>query len=314
MWDYDIEKIKGHLINLPHFNGELPVVEQKSDMLGLFPLFGHYDSPQLLEGYVKAACWARHTWYKNTDAVDVGVPLKFYVQEEMLDMFEPILIENCVDIEKDVLTFKGEGLESKLMAIYGDSQFDEVGWLFQIDCDLFVMDGPIGFFNRFVGHDTPSVGVLKLVDVDYALFGHGLVVRNGLEGIVGEHYRPEWGRFVDVLIELGCSHLINSFLAIPPAIPQPISHMVAVPMRRMNKTLKDWLYRAGQLTYGERVIYSIFNLYEDDGLWELTDLFGGIFHDWDPTYPPKCPHIAHIADTRTESVFRDKIGVNDVRL
>ena len=141
MWDYDIEKIKGHLINLPHFSGELPVVEQKSDMLGLFPLFGHYDSPQLLEGYVKAACWARHTWYKNTDAVEHGVPLKFYVQEEMLDMFEPILIENCVDIEKDVLTFKGEGLESKLMAIYGDSQFDEVGWLFQIDCDLFVMDG-----------------------------------------------------------------------------------------------------------------------------------------------------------------------------
>ena len=312
MWDYDIEKIKGHLINLPDFIAETPTIENKSKMLGLFPLFVFYESPELVEGYIKGACWARHTWYANTDAVECGVQIKFYVQEEHADQINSVLIKNRVDIDNDVIMFKGEGLESKLMAIYGDPRFNDVDWLFQIDCDLFAFGEQIDFFNAFQSNESEGIGVIDLVHVDHARYGPGRTVMNGMQEIVESPYRKEWDEFVDVLVELGCSHLINKFLAIPPEIPCPIPHMIAAPMNRLNDKDKAWLYRAGQLMYGEQVILSVFNIDSRfANLWSFKGSINTTFRDWAPAYPPRYPHIGHIADTRTEYVFRDKIGVID---
>lgn len=62
-----------------------------------------YTPEQLRDSVVKASIWARHTMLMNTDAVNHGVAVKFWVESKLEPIIRPFFEENHIDWDRDVL-------------------------------------------------------------------------------------------------------------------------------------------------------------------------------------------------------------------
>lgn len=118
----------------------------------LFPLFQNQraDAPVLdrtLEHHaVRSACWAYRSWQLYTDAVELKIPLRFYVEESVWERVAPIIEDNGFGLW-DVMLFNGNRYEppsgvqphcGKKLAIFGDPRLAEYEWVLQVDSDLFM--------------------------------------------------------------------------------------------------------------------------------------------------------------------------------
>ena len=148
---------KCHLIRLPNLSEPSPKVENTSKrLLVLFPLF----SARRGVDYVKesgaiGAVWARDSWLRNTDAIEYGIEMKFYVEDKVSDRAIPILQSNFVDME-DVLLFNAEGFGdthfSKKIVAFTDLRFREYDWILVMDIDIFAVSetgAKVPFFHAF---------------------------------------------------------------------------------------------------------------------------------------------------------------------
>lgn len=166
---------KHHLWRLPSIPRNLWVPAHKADSteaLVVFPLFLTREGDQSLEHHlVRSACWARRSWLLFSDAIERRVQVAFYVGDTVLDRVAPILEENGIDVNRDVFlfdegAFRGEPCThlGKKLAVFGDRQFSDVRWMFQMDSDMFLASKgreTFPFFEWFAARREEGVGAVR---------------------------------------------------------------------------------------------------------------------------------------------------------
>ena len=157
---------KSHLLRLPNLLEASPRVENPSKrLLMLLPLVQSYRDIRYVEevGTI-GAIWSRHSWLMNTDAIEHGVEIKFYIEDKVKDDAMPILKANSINMS-DVLFFNAKEFENdtasrlagKKIAAFVDLRFKEYDWIFVMDCDIFAMSETgekIPFFDTFFKNCT----------------------------------------------------------------------------------------------------------------------------------------------------------------
>ena len=152
---------KSHLLRLPNLLEVSPRVENPSKrLLMLLPLFqSHKAERYVTEGGGIGAVWSRHSWLTNTDAVEHGIEIKFYIEDKVKDDAMPILKASSIDMD-DVLFFNAKEFEhetiprnyGKKIAAFVDPQFKEYDWILMIDADIFAVSEigeKVPFFDAF---------------------------------------------------------------------------------------------------------------------------------------------------------------------
>lgn len=171
---------KAHLYRLPDLLEPPPRIEHV-DTRGvlLSPLF---ESKPWHDGIIHhngiGAIWARRSWLLNSDAIDFGVEVKFYVEQKMLSEAAPIFRDNYVE-DRDILVFDGTPYdenawlrdqagvftgEAKKCSIFTNSDLADYEWVFMADSDLFVMSSQqrkLPFFNQFF-QTMPQDGLVSM--------------------------------------------------------------------------------------------------------------------------------------------------------
>lgn len=149
---YSVNRDKVWNHNLPNQVQALSAYDDSStDAIGLFLIFRCRPEELAYKAYIaKTATHARRTWIQYTDAVERKIPLKFYVESEIKDEVVPILRENGVDVDNDILWFTCEtdpsavpsvnvrNAHRKKMCFIKDQQLSKYKWVLLVDSDLFV--------------------------------------------------------------------------------------------------------------------------------------------------------------------------------
>ena len=168
---------KLHFYTLPNIKEhQVPEKPEKPSKKGivLFSLFQGFPSTKDLIYDTLSGCWARRSWMKHTDANELGVDVKFYVEEKIQDLVMPVFEQNFVEKE-DIVWFSESKIEgefyldgqpitfaSKKMESYTDERFEDYDWIFDFDCDVFVASSrgtKLSFFQTFFEHsDQDSLG------------------------------------------------------------------------------------------------------------------------------------------------------------
>lgn len=172
---------KAHLWRLPDMEYAPPRVESPSKRaIVLIPLF---ESKPWHDGIVHhngiGAIWARQSWLRFTDALDLGIEIKFYVEQKMLSEAAQIFRDNYVD-DRDILIFDGTPFderawlcdnlgsftgEAKKCSMFTNPDLADYEWVFMVDSDVFVVsskENNLYFFRQFF--DTmPRDGLVSLV-------------------------------------------------------------------------------------------------------------------------------------------------------
>ena len=160
---------KIHLAQLPDMDAsQIPPRLEDSSTRGLvlLPIFLGYPNflpnrDYVAHHIVTSAIWARWSWLVNTDVLDYGIAVKFYIEESVRESAMPILERNFMD-EADIIWFDGSQLEGTLSSrmthgikkcsSYNDDRFQDYDWIFDVDSDVFVMstnDEKLPFFRDF---------------------------------------------------------------------------------------------------------------------------------------------------------------------
>ena len=147
---------KAHLAQLPDLSpSQIPprLGNESTRGIVLFPIFFGFpndlpDRDDISHHVMRSAIWARRTWLMNTDALDYGIAVKFYIENCTRESAMPILEENFV-AEEDIIWFDGSKLEGtitsgrthgiKKCASYNDDRFRDYDWIFDVDSDIFVI-------------------------------------------------------------------------------------------------------------------------------------------------------------------------------
>ena len=209
---------KHHYTRFPHMPATVapPAYGTDGRAIGVFLIFDRFvdrPSTDIEDWLVKSAAWARRSWILNSDAMEQGVALKFYVEEQVRDRVDPLLVDYHVDISKDVIYFDGEpfketmachfnGRGGKQAAIFSDPQFRDYEWVFQIDADMFLarppgVTGHYPFFERFLDKIVTDFAVIDL-------HGHRPISEmrwpvQKMNEFEGDECRKAWCEFASVL-------------------------------------------------------------------------------------------------------------------
>ena len=169
---------KSWLYRLPDLTTPTPDYETWEDgMIVVFLIFQPRPGlPFNSEYIVKSACHARRSWIMNSDAVDFGVPCRFYVEESEKDVLLPIFERNHINTDRDIIYFKcpddsapdcnARDKHRKKMSFIKDSRFEDYKWTLVSDSDLFISRGAnwngekLPIFERLMSH-KPNYGILR---------------------------------------------------------------------------------------------------------------------------------------------------------
>ena len=178
MPEFGSNPAKSWLYRLPDLATLIPDYETREDgMIVIFLIFQPRPGlPFNSEYIVKSACHARRSWIMNSDAVDFGVPCRFYVEESEKDVLLPIFERNQINIERDVIFFKcpddsalpcnKRDHHRKKMSFIKDQRFEDYKWTLVCDSDLFISRGAnwngekLPIFERLMSH-KPNYGILR---------------------------------------------------------------------------------------------------------------------------------------------------------
>ena len=156
---------KSHLWHLPTLDKPVPDYPGESkEGLVIIPIFLTSPGDDSIEHHIaKSACWARRSWIKFSDVEKLDIAVKFYVELSVSKRVLPLLTENGINTDRDVIYFDGRRtmgeqvnhLGQKL-AMFNDDQFKDYEWVWQIDSDNFLAS-PRGFkypfFSQLINQD-----------------------------------------------------------------------------------------------------------------------------------------------------------------
>ena len=169
---------KSWLYRLPDLTTSTPDYETREDgMILVFLIFQPRPGlPFNSEYIVKSACHARRTWIMNSDAVDFGVPCRFYVEESEKEVLLPIFEQNQIDTDRDIMYFRCpddsappcnvRDTHRKKMSFIKDLRFENYKWTLVCDSDLFISRGAnwngekLPIFEKLMGY-KPKYGILR---------------------------------------------------------------------------------------------------------------------------------------------------------
>lgn len=70
-----------------------------------------FEMPML---YLRSALWSRNSWLVNSDAIEHGVDVKLYIEDVLFEHAKDWLVEQHIDLERDVITFSCPLIEPEL--------------------------------------------------------------------------------------------------------------------------------------------------------------------------------------------------------
>lgn len=282
--------------------------------IGVFLLFDRFiDRPSgdLEYWLVRSAAWARRSWVNNSDAVEQGVALKFYVEEALKQRITPLLKAYHVDVERDVIWFDGSkcveyggkhfnGRGGKQSVIFSDPQFRDYEWVFQIDADMFMARPPgceeetYPFFSRFMTECKTDFAVVDL-------HGHRPIadMRWPVEKVDGRDDREAWCGLA--------SELSKKSVRLDSVFRGNSAAMTAFRARRLHRhdlERLEWMTEAGRLLQSDEGMFSLamfmghkvagmMTLLGIKGVWGVEQLYKvreqgehylahmGLPHEWD---------------------------------
>jgi len=146
--------------SLPNLSIAAPNAAGDHPLVGLIPVFNDPYFPDMFSAYLKSAIYSRQTWLLHTDAYAQNVAIKLYIEDTLLPVATPLLENNKLNLETDVLWFTAPPLIDTLRGVWGrlgkklrlywDPQLAHYEKIVYWDADLFKVPEPEfqDFFTR----------------------------------------------------------------------------------------------------------------------------------------------------------------------
>ena len=202
-----------------------------------------------------------------TDAVELDIPLKFYVELKNADRIVEMLRHHNINTERDVLYFDGRDFEvpysflGKKLAMFNDSQFTDYEWVWLMDSDMF-MSSPnrtkYGLFSELLASPM-EIGASSIYPFDHD------------ETFIDKHW---WWRAGDSSAtdedkQKECLRRIAS--VVPPEIVTKYTTQYSTALQIggwlysfpasefLSKRRQDceWIYNAGKVTQEDECVFSL---------------------------------------------------------
>lgn len=275
---------KCFFINLPNLNGGMVPLDypgKSKQAIVLFSLFlaDPETSNSPFEYYIKTACWARKSWLAYSDAIELDIPIKFYVEDIMRDRALAIFEENGID-ESEIIFANIDDMNppagkhpklAKIMASIKDERIQEYEWVLINDADVFMCkglkEGPprFPFFRKLTKYKqeaTFPLVSLRNLSVNHLKKGR---LDSYFSRSITDHYSIEQKRelWLEDLARLTSSDFIKRFeLGIDFQFPHASLRMV--PLRHFVKNRTDelnWIYEATRLIRNEEAAFGIYTAF-----------------------------------------------------
>ena len=286
---------KVHLWRLPDLDEPMPQYPGESkDAIIICPIMEGGNNGLIDDHIVRSACWALRSWLKFSDAVDLDIPVRFYVEDSPLikDTVLEILSENFVP-DNQILWYNGSHLDSskifsKKHAIYNDEQFAEYKWVYALDADMFLASqsgAKYNFFERLI--DRPEeIGLAEIhYNEPYIMMGSKYYEASAKEVIGNDWFGDgdkvsEW---LDNVKELTGESVVNVYLNDISKITVTKMPIIAYPARSFLNTRKsdcEWLIKAGNLLGHDEETMSAWEVMGKP-LWDISKEVGIPVHWWE---------------------------------
>ena len=271
-----VNPYKSHFWRLPDLKEPISSYEGNSkDAVIIFPIFQTRTEDIAIEHHiVRTACWARRSWLLFSDVQELDIAMKFYVETKVHNRVIPILRDNYVDVDKDVLYFDGIDYEGepvthlgKKMAMFNDKQFSEYEWVIEMDSDNFLASPDktkYPFFEREL--DAPLE--IRSAQVDRWLTHHTIkdihwwqnMMESKSATDMPDEKIKEWDRRARLLAN---SDVVDKF-----SRPGADRYMVAggiysFPAKHFFQNRQkdiEWIAKAGKLLQDDEAVFSLWRM------------------------------------------------------
>ena len=232
--------------DLPDLESPVPqVLTPNPTMIGIIPLFRDpYFNKHNFPAFLKAAIYARQSWFLHTDAIETNTAIKLYIEDDCKDIARPILEQNGLN-ETDVLWFSTSPLPDthsgvwgrlgKKMNFYWDPQLSEYEQVVYWDADMFKLDEPDSrnIFTRIA--DTERVlSSIRVKTLPRSIWRPD-IIRNSVKNV---HFGGI--PIQDIFVRAGLGRTLQN---IPGYIAMPVGTLGIYPAQRFHSELLpfvDW--------------------------------------------------------------------------
>lgn len=313
-----------YFLELPNLGGPSPqVINSKNTCLGIVPIFTDffYDTnedkaKEKLHAYAKAAIYSRETFLQNTDAVEVGVEIKLYIEDVCKDIISNILEENYIT-EKDIIWFNAPPIDTekglwgrlgKQMCHYWDKRFSEYEWLVVWDSDFFIGGAKsYGFFKRLVELEKK---------VHY--FSEGNFARDGWHpcAYLKENLRSRIapGLTVEEVFNLiGASDIVEEKVGSLRSVAGFLSAFPAKYYYKNRCEMLEWYEFAGPLIGSDQRTYTVWNHLSGEQFLGLQPRIGFVGYTKAAKYPDRNYTFHGNINKMTDvMIFRDLFKIHNI--
>ena len=174
------------LWNLPSLEKPTPIpTHLNTKSVALVVLFiDPYHRPQNLQAWVRGAIYNRWSALMYTDAIAQGIEVKFYFEDVLRQMLEPVLLENHVDPDKDVIWFHASPPQDKVwghlgkkMVTYWDPQLQHYDRIINWDADTFFLPRPNKMFEKLHNIPTDKIAFFRAFLMEWAIRKSGFIAK-----------------------------------------------------------------------------------------------------------------------------------------
>lgn len=325
---------KAHLWRLPNLHEPYPIHEEQRRGVIVFTLFNSTGRDDTVYHHdAIAGVWAARSWMRNSDAHKYGIRAKFYVENAVRDQAESVFGQNFVD-PNDIIYFDGAKFEGdpktrtgKKCAVFSDEQFSDYDWVFQMDTDLFAMEGKweLPFFERFFDSADPDgIGALYVGIPDGSPPYDNIINKSWITWMLddNEHdqslYEDEWRKRI---LEIANPYVASRFFDSNQWYPEPQGAIEAFPAEHFMANRRgdcEWLANAGRVLQTDEAAISVWSMLGNN-LFDIRDKQGLTVVMMDRRLEPQQweqflqvtddnhPFVLHYATSYAEVVWREGI-------
>lgn len=178
---------------------------------------GWFDDAEIVDRILRGGVWAWDCFLRNTDAVELGIPVKFWVDTALKPLARPFLEENGIDWDRDVLEadiLKMSGGKAvpgggQSMLLWLDSQLSDYKRVMYVAPDVFFLSGNKGripVFRKLLEMEASEMSMVFAYTNDSWLEHHALpraVVDHGKSCLVWGGRDDNGRRFRDAMWVFG---------------------------------------------------------------------------------------------------------------
>lgn len=328
-WDGENQAHKIHLWRLPNLPEPTPdYLGASKDALMIFPIMEGGDNRLIEDHIVRSACWARRSWLQFSDAMDLDIAIKFYIDETPGLHYNRgniirILQENYVNIDADVLwcdmsRFPSDKIFSKKHAFYVDQQLSEYKWVYAMDADMFLASRDrekFNFFERLISHKE-TMGVAEIHHNPGYVMMASRYWEQPLSEIIDKNL---YGKAEDVkawlwsVKTIAGAETLDKYERFPHSIVVTKMPIIAYPARKFWDTneidYREWWAIMGELLGHDEETASVWHAMGNP-LWDISKTVDLPVYWWEKDKNIRNTHpiyLCHACDMSAEYNFRKDI-------